>query len=103
MVTPGEKPGRGSCINSDEYKWITQQKKVAGENSKNPGEVTWESKTYHTTLTDCADSLMRRLIRLSKGEGLADLLKAIEIADKSLSQALTHINEVIDNAHLRKH
>jgi len=82
-------------INSDEYQWITQQKKVAGENSKNPGEVTWESKTYHTTLTNCADSLKRRLIRLSKGEGLADLLKAVEIADKSLSQALTHINEGI--------
>lgn len=78
-------------IISDEHQWKVQEITVAGEESENPGELYYRSKTYHPTLGSAVKSLRQRMIRQSDAKGVSEVLKAVENVDTVLSEAVAGV------------
>ena len=81
-------------IASDANQWIVQEKRIAGENSKNAGEVSWVNHSYYMKLQGAVNGLAQLKLRLNDSETLTDALDYIDRLSTKLSKALTPMFEV---------
>ena len=64
-------------LTSDTHNFIIEERKVAGEKAKNPGEVKWVPIGYWGTLPQALRGLLWHELRESDAESILELLKAV--------------------------
>lgn len=67
-------------ITTDQYQFILSEKRIAGDDSKTPGEEIWRGISYHTSLTD----LITKVAKLNILENWPDLEKIIRLNEELL-------------------
>lgn len=75
-------------ITSDPYNIIVQERKVAGEDAKNPGEERWSSVSFHPNVPQAANAILQRDINKSDATSLVELSAQIEATKNEILAAI---------------
>lgn len=66
--------------------YILQERKVRGENSKNPGEEYWIDQKFTGTLDQAIKNYRNEVIINSEADGLEDIIELLEDMDTKLEK-----------------
>ena len=66
------------CITSDERQFIVNQKGVAGEEAKKPGEPTLRPVGYFSTVSQCLTFLVNKQVRDSDCKSFKEVVSLID-------------------------
>ena len=74
--------------------WVVETKHVKGEDSKNPGEVTWRDPSYLPTLEQAATSLLERMMRDESREPqpIEDLISCVRDAEVIVKEEVRRVS-----------
>lgn len=81
-------------ITSDANNFIVEERKISGEKAKVEGEVRWVQISFHVTLLQACEYVLRRTVALSEVCELTDLMNELRSASKTIAEAVKEANLV---------
>lgn len=74
------------CITSDEKQFVVNQKGVAGEDTKNPGEETLRQIGFFETLSQCYKFLINKQIRDSDCRSFKEVISLVRELNEEIDR-----------------
>lgn len=75
-------------LTSDERNIILEQKRISGKDSKNPGEVTWNSIAFYSNIGQAVEGILRRHIQTTEVEGIQSIIQELKTVHKALTATI---------------